>query len=242
MKSQQQSLSPYTTQKLIFHFYFPKEGAFTHFPSNVAQDSKVIARASQLDGKPLTLKVVKKFTVAKMETFRDIMSSSGANRNEEVLKFLKSKNLHKGDMGFQFYDMLWMLRDKVFFKKALEILRERMIYEESVWGYSFHHKDDELACREYLMNAKPYNVTSVITNSFKSRLFDLNFQDSEFKHLDYFPMINARAHSVGDMEHWTLNRNFKQTYNRFLKTMAEHASAMHDPRPLQDPVHKMIMI
>ena len=102
-----------------------------------------------------------------------------------------------------------MLRDKVFFKKAIEILRERMIYEEQVWGYSFHHKDDELACREYLMNAKPYNVTSVITNSFKSRLFDLTFQDSEFRHLDYFPMINARAHSVGDMEHWTLNKNFK---------------------------------
>lgn len=36
MKSVQQTLQPYTTQKLIFHFYFPKAGEFSHFPSNVA--------------------------------------------------------------------------------------------------------------------------------------------------------------------------------------------------------------
>ena len=102
MKSQQQTLNPYTTQKLIFHFYFPKEGAFAHFPSNVAahDSGKVIARASQISGLPLLLKVVKKFTIAKMETFRDIMAS--ANRNEEVLKFLRMKNLHKGELGFTF--------------------------------------------------------------------------------------------------------------------------------------------
>ena len=154
MKSQQQTLNPYTTQKLIFHFYFPKEGAFAHLPSNVAahDSGKVIARASQISGLPLLLKVVKKFTIAKMETFRDIMAS--ANRNEEVLKFLRTKNLHKGELGFTFSDMLWMLRDKVFFRKALEVLRDRMIYDETVWSYSIYHKDEELACREYLMATK----------------------------------------------------------------------------------------
>jgi len=156
MKSQQSSLNPYTTQKITFSFYFPKEGSFSHFPSNVALEGKVIAKASQIDGQPLKLKVVKRFTIAKMETFRDIMASP--NRNEEVLKFLQTKNLRKGEMGFSFYEMLWMLRDKVFFKKVIEILRDRMIYDEQIWDYSFYHKDDELACREYLMNSKPYNV------------------------------------------------------------------------------------
>jgi len=131
MNSQQQTLNPYTTQKLIFHFYFPKEGTFAHFPSNVSQDGgKVIARAS----------------------FRDIMAS--ANRNDEELKFLRTKNLHKGELGYSFSDMLWMLRDKVFFRKALEVLRYRMIYDDNVWSYSMYHKDEELACREYLMATK----------------------------------------------------------------------------------------
>ena len=39
------------------------------------------------------------------------------------MEFLKTKNLLKGEMGFTFYDMLWMLRDKVYFKKVLEVLR-----------------------------------------------------------------------------------------------------------------------
>ena len=46
MKSIQQSLQPYTTTKMIFQFYFPKEGEFTHFPSNVASEQKIIARAA----------------------------------------------------------------------------------------------------------------------------------------------------------------------------------------------------
>jgi len=62
-----------------------------------------------------------------METFRDILASP--NRNEEVLKFLRTKNLEKGEMGFTFVDMLWMLRDKVFFKKVLEVLRQRHIFD-----------------------------------------------------------------------------------------------------------------
>jgi hypothetical protein len=53
-------------------------------------------------------------------------------------------------MGFSFYEMLWMLRDKVFFKKVIEVLRERLIWDDSVWSYSFFHRDDERACREYL--------------------------------------------------------------------------------------------
>jgi hypothetical protein len=96
------------------------------------------------------LKVVKRLSVARKETFRDILQSSSATRNEEVLEFLRTKNLLKGEMGFSFYEMLWMLRDKVFFKKVIEVLRERLIWDDSVWSYSFFHRDDERACREYL--------------------------------------------------------------------------------------------
>jgi hypothetical protein len=47
MKSVQQSLSPYTTNKLQYHFYFPKAGErLNHFASNVAAEEKIIARAS----------------------------------------------------------------------------------------------------------------------------------------------------------------------------------------------------
>jgi hypothetical protein len=56
-------------------------------------------------------------------------------------------------------------------------------------------------------------------------------------------MVNARAHSVGDLENWTLNKNFKNTYNTFLKAIVEYAAANRTAHgALTDPVHKMIMV
>jgi sporulation protein YlmC with PRC-barrel domain len=37
----------------------------------------------------------------------------------------------------------------------------------------------------------------------------VKLEDTEWRHLDYYPVVNARAHTVGDLENWTLNRNFK---------------------------------
>ena len=53
----------------------------------------------------------------------------------------------------------------------------------------------------------------------------VTFNDTEFKHLDYYPLINARAHQVGDLKTWTLNLNLKLTFNSFLKALIEHASS-----------------
>jgi hypothetical protein len=62
-------------------------------------------------------------------------------------------------------------------------------------------------------------------HTFKSRLLSVTFNDTEFKHLDYYPLINARAHQVGDLKTWTLNLNLKLTFNNFLKALIEHASS-----------------
>ena len=158
LKSQQQALNPYSTQKLTFHFYFPKAGDFSHFPSNVAsQEGKVIAKGQQGAGSESEkLKVVRRLSVARKETFRDIMQSS--TRQEEVLEFLRTKNLLKGEKGFSFYDMLWMLRDKAFYKKVIEVLRERLTFDQAVWAYSFYHRDEEQTCREYMINQKPATI------------------------------------------------------------------------------------
>ena len=86
----------------------------------------------------------------------DVIQSD--NRQEDVLEFLKTRNLLKQEKGFSFNLMLWMLRDKAFFKKVIAVLRERLIYDDQVWSYGFFHKDDELACREYIMNSRPYEI------------------------------------------------------------------------------------
>ena len=71
---------------------------------------------------------------------------------------------------------------------------------------------------------------------------EVKLEDAEWRHLDYYPMVNSRAHMVGDLENWTLNRNFKQTYGDFLRAMALHASSEKQAKPLAEVVHKMVLV
>jgi hypothetical protein len=146
MKSIPQTLAPYTTDKVKFFFYFPAEGSFVHFPTNIAVDQKVVARA------PVTsFKTVKNHTVLKKETFKDVLIGGVKT---DVLEFLRNQNLLKGDRGFSFSQMLWMLKDKQFWQEVLQILRARLIYNAEVWSFSLLHKTDEAAIQEYLFKEK----------------------------------------------------------------------------------------
>lgn len=44
IKSSYKSLQPYSTVREKFQFYFPSDGKYPHFPSNVSMDSKVTAK------------------------------------------------------------------------------------------------------------------------------------------------------------------------------------------------------
>ena len=57
---------------------------------------------------------------------------------------------------------------------------------------------------------------------FESSLVQCTSELSDFKHLDYFPLVNSRAHKVGDdINAGILNVQFRQTYDRFLKESVE---------------------
>ena len=133
---------------------------------------------------------------------------------------MRSCNLQKGEKGFRFEDVLWLLKDRVFFLKVVAVLRDRLIYNKRVWAYGFYHKGEEQIVREWFGRDKTRIKNVLGDKPFKSKLVEIGFEDTEFKHLDYFPMINSRAHNVGDFEQWTLNQNFRQTYDMFLRTLA----------------------
>jgi len=55
-----------------------------------------------------------------------------------------------------------------------------------------------------------------------SKLVSIRPEDKEIRHFDFFPLINARTHQVGDkIKHWALNKNIRTTYENFLKAMAQ---------------------
>ena len=122
LKSQPMQLSPYTTTKEIFFFYFPAAGHFLHFPSSVSACDKVVARSQTH-----SLRVVQRLSVSKKETFRDILQTGS---KADVLDFLGAHNLLKSEKGFSVNDMLWMLKDSSFFLSVVEVLRRKCYYHE----------------------------------------------------------------------------------------------------------------
>ena len=100
-----------------------------------------------------SFKTVKNHTVLKKETFKDILIGGVKT---DVLEFLRNQNLLKGDRGFSFSTMIWMLKDKAFWTEVIQILRKRLIYNSEVWSFSLLHKSDESAIQEYLHKERPY--------------------------------------------------------------------------------------
>mmetsp|Transcript_39520 Transcript_39520/g.37988 ORF Transcript_39520/g.37988 Transcript_39520/m.37988 type:complete len:193 (-) Transcript_39520:1184-1762(-) len=190
MKSIPQALAPYTTDKTLFYFYFPQEGEFSHFPTNIAVNQEVVARPNFF-----SFKAVKAFNILKKETFKDIMVGG---TKTDVLDFLKTHNLVKGEKGFTFQSMLWMLKDRDFFMEVVKVLRSRLLYDSQVWAHSLYHKGDDQTLREYFIRELNPSIFGKIGTFFSSKLVSVDDQIQEFKLLDYFPMLNARVHSVGD--------------------------------------------
>ena len=112
-----------------------------------------------------------------------------------------------------------MLKDKEFFIQVTDTLRKRRIYDDLTWKYGFYHRDEQ-AMKESI--SRLVAVLSQCGTYFESSLIKWTPETSNFRHLDYFPMINSRAHKLGDNSNpGILNRQFRETYFKFLKVSVE---------------------
>jgi hypothetical protein len=80
------------------------------------------------------------------ESFREILFR---NNQSEILDFLKNADLEDETHGFEFSDILWKLKDKEFYMDAVQVLRDRRIFDKHVWKYAFIH-GDVISVQEYL--------------------------------------------------------------------------------------------
>jgi hypothetical protein len=91
LQSKDICLQPYSTEQYEIQFYFPQEGEFWHFPTNVSKQGKVRAFAE-----PHKLKVVRKFSFTKTETFTDLVLTGAPGDlvwEEKMLEYLRTKDL-----------------------------------------------------------------------------------------------------------------------------------------------------
>ena len=207
MKSVPLDLEPYRTQAVDVLFYFPKPGRFAQFPAHVSKGDKVVAHAA-----PATFDVVE--TPSKPDTTSWVAVSQNGTA-EDVLAFLTRENVHALDLD----KVAWRMKDRGFFEAVVKLLRERHSYNQTLWSYALLHAD-VAAARQYLLHSE--QIVNEAGGPINSPLLVVDpVARHQYEHLEYKPLVNARAHSLGKTRQ-IVNDRFHEQYHRFLKVLSYH--------------------
>ncbi|OWK44511.1 hypothetical protein [Fimbriiglobus ruber] len=200
-------LEPYRTHTLDYLFYFPKPGRFAHFPAHVAKNEQFVAAAQAT-----TFDVVEKPT--KLDTTSwDYVSQHGTT--DEVLAFLGRENVNALNLD----KIAFRMRDRAAFEAVVTLLRERHVYQPTLWSYSLLHADVP-ATRQYLQHID--QIVNECAGPIVSPLLTIDpVERHQYEHLEYKPLVNARAHSLGKQRQIVNDRLFEQ-YHRYLKLLSYH--------------------
>ncbi len=206
-------LHAYGTHALEYAFYFPSPGTFTHFPAHVTHAGELVACAA-----PTTLAVV--VTPSRVDdTAWAHISQHGST--DEVLAFLDRSNLGRVELG----KIAWRMRDRDTFTRVLALLDARHTYSDHLWAYALAHADAPRVAQwlrhqdSYLRPAGPVLADAIV---------DLDpGERGWYEHLEYAPLINARAHQLGERRQ-ILNDALAGQFRGFLDQLA------HRPRPRPD--------
>jgi hypothetical protein len=206
-RSVQLNLEPYHTQTVDYLFYFPLPGRFPHFPVHVAKNELYVASPQ-----PFTFNVVAKAT--KLDTTAwDFVSQNGTN--EEVLAFLVRENVRALNLD----KIAFRMRTRDFFSAVIKLLQDRHLYHNTLYSYAIFHSDTAVA-RQFLMHQDGF-VGECGGPIDSPLLFVDPVARHTYEHLEYKPLVNARAHALGKRRQIVNDRLFEQ-YHRFLKVLSYH--------------------
>ncbi|MFZ4765901.1 MAG: hypothetical protein ACOYMN_13205, partial [Roseimicrobium sp.] len=182
-------LEPYTTQTFEYYFYFPsvptKAGAkFVHFPVNVATGTGAAG------AKPFEFNVVAKLTQVDKASW-DYVSQYGSDA--EVFAFLDQNNLAALDLE----RIAWRCRQSVdFYRKLTATLRTHHVWNEVIGTYALLH-NDAATLREWLKLHDDFAEECGLFLATKLITLD-PIERRSYEHLEYSPLVNQRAHRVGN--------------------------------------------
>jgi len=198
-------LTAYATQTLEYYFYFPLTGEFPHYPVHVARNETLIAFVA-----PTTLKAVERLSKVD-KTSWDYLSQYGSP--EEVLDYLKANNIDR----IRLDRIAWRMHDKPYFETVLALLSSRHVYNHTLWSYGVKH-NAPAAIREFLLHAESFvNQTGLAIDS-PLLVIDPVIRKT-YQHLEYVPLVSARAHRLGQSRK-ILNDRLYEQYLRLMKVLS----------------------
>ncbi len=206
------TLPGYGSASIEYGFYFPAAGTFRHYPAHVGEDGALLAFAT-----PAAIQVL----AAPKELDRTSWEHlSQAAELEELLEHLERENLARVDLS----RLAWRMRERGAYERILTLLRRHTTFDPTLWSFGLHHGDARTA-REFL--ERRADLVGAAGPWLRSELLTIEpVERGIYEHLEYDPLVNARAHRFGQ-ERRIYNESFARQYGRFLEVLA-HKPALDD--------------
>ena len=212
-KGRSTKLGPYSTTTFDYYFYFPEAGKFAIYPVQVANPNGHVAAADDF-----SFQVVNELSKKDKSSWRWI-SQNGSEK--DVLKYLRDYNLNRTDLNL----IAFRLRHEVeggggrdFYNRVMKLLDERFTYNHTLWSYALYHQDEE-RMSDYLERSP---MAGRVGFYFESPILSVDPVGRKwYQHLEYKPLVNARAHQLGKTRK-ILNDAFWTQYHSLLATLKYH--------------------
>ena len=210
-------LEPYSSQGESTKFYFPsaEEGVGALVPAVAVE----VGGASSAAAQPFTCRVVAASTKTDTTSW-NYVSQNGTK--EAVLDYLRTKNLSADSVDLS--KILWRMKDGAYARQVLDVLAARGVYCQDLWlaGLVWTDAYAPARVREALMRRE--NRTKLgrqLGALYGSPLVTLDPEDcGAFEHKEYWPIVNARAHTLGGTA-TIANEGLKKEYRAFLDMLAQ---------------------
>ncbi|MBK9036633.1 MAG: hypothetical protein IPL61_36190 [Myxococcales bacterium] len=207
-------LEPYQSTTVEYPFYFPRAGGFDHYGAQVTRAAgaePVLMAAIE----PRRLIVVAVPSTVDAGSWPHLAQRGSL---DEVCHFLAERNLGRVDLEA----IAWRCRDRAAFERITAALAGRGVLDATLWSYALVHHD-RVRAGEWL--AALGADLGDVGPTFASPLVTWEpVERATYQHLEYAPLINARAHRLGDRR-TILNDGLARQWQQFLEQVG------HRPRP-----------
>ncbi|CAK4624667.1 hypothetical protein AeNC1_003175 [Aphanomyces euteiches] len=204
------------TETIVFYFYFPHEGVFTHFAAHVAIEGHTVRWSEESSMSPHKIAVVAASKSIDITSWKDVSTRGDI---DTVIQFLSShRKLETID-----WDLIsWRLKDKSLYDALVALLRSRFIYSDVVNKYAFFHNDHKTIAEVIQNRLDPYEVGpgNECPNYFQLDMYN-NYgacMMACIEHVEFTPFIVRRTHRMKGTE-IIPNKDLRNYYRVFCHTL-----------------------
>jgi hypothetical protein len=169
----------------------------------VVKGDRIVSSAKRVG--PIEVRAEK--SAKALKTISDVLANGNI---ADIVEFMKSKNLLNPNV-FSLSQVYWLLRNRDFYLQAVALCEEKGLFDDVLWSYSILHGDYP-RLRELLQSRAARGDLFPQLAFYRSDLLTLD----RFRVREYYPLINPRAHVLGNAATNIVNETFKKTYEEYL--------------------------